>query len=74
MMILFYFQICCKTSKNFTREGTLPIYKGLMNVFRLETNPIPRGIKPPLLYLQMLFAIMIIYFKQFVIAFPELSS
>ncbi len=45
-----------------------------MNVFRLETNPIPRGIKPPLLYLQMLFAIMIIYFKQFVIAFPELSS
>ena len=45
-----------------------------MNVFRLETNPIPRGIKPPLQYLQMLFAIMIIYFKQFVIAFPELSS
>ena len=34
-----------------------------MNVFRLETNPIPRGIKPPLLYLQMLFAIMIIYLE-----------
>ena len=44
-----------------------------MNVFRLETNPIPRGIKPPLLYLQMLFAIMIIYLVDLVGSFFNFS-
>lgn len=38
--------------------GSLPIDKGLMNVFRQETNLISREMKPPLRYIQILFEII----------------
>ena len=57
-MLIYFFKYVAKEVKISTRAGSLPIDKGLMNVFRQETNLISREMKPPLRYIQILFEII----------------